>query len=347
MTTTGIPGGNMGLMTRHACPQGKWEVVEAVPGRRLRPGVRCYRGFHFTLDEVRRRLEVPVGLVTVVLNFDRELRLASTSSAAPTPLSLTSLVAGVRTCATVGEHDGHLHGMEVMLEPWAAFTLFDTPLRELKNRIVDASDLLDTRVRRLTDALASTADWAGRFALLDFVLGRWWAAGPACSPHVVRAWQLLTRSGGMVSIAKLADDVGWSERQLERRFAEQIGQLPKAAARIMRFQRAMPKLLTRAPAAEIAALCGYSDQAHLNREFMSMTGRTISQFLVEHHTTGSGPLVRQRVAGEVTSVPLPSDVGFLQESITPHDPGFSVPGLAGRGLQGSRSTIRKGSESCA
>ncbi|MGW4211382.1 helix-turn-helix domain-containing protein [Lentzea sp. NPDC004789] len=332
----------MDQVVRHACPRGTWEVVEAVPDRRLRPGVRCYRGFRFALDEVRRRLEIPVPLVTVVLNFDRQLRLASTSSAVPTPRSLTSLVSGMRTCATVGEHDGHLHGLEIVLEPWAAFTLFDIPLRELKNRIVEASDLLDTRIRELTDALASTADWSGRFRLLDFVLRQWWAAGPACSRHVMRAWQVLARSGGVMPIAQLADHVGWSERQLERRFAEQIGHLPKAAARIMRFQQAMRKLLTCVPAAEIATACGYYDQAHLDREFLSMTGRTISQFLLERHAAGSGPLARQRVAGDVTSVPLVADVGFLQESTTPHSTGLSTPGLAGRGVRAKPIRSRRG-----
>ncbi|MGW3961536.1 helix-turn-helix domain-containing protein [Amycolatopsis sp. NPDC005003] len=279
---------------------------------------------------MRRRLEVPVGFVTIVLNFDRGLRLASLSSAVPTPGSLTSLVSGVRTCATVGEHDGHLHGVEVVLEPWAAFTLFDTPLRDLKNRIVDASDLLDVRVRGLTDALAATDGWAGRFALLDSVLGRWRAAGPACSRHVVRAWQVLAHSGGTVPIAKLAGHVGWSERQLERRFLEQVGHTPKAAARIVRFQRALRELLACAPTAGTATGCGFFDQAHLDREFRSMTGRSVSRFLAEHRTTGSGPLVRQRVIGDVTSVPLPADVGFFQAPATPHGGRFPVPGSGSR-----------------
>jgi len=332
----------MNLMACRACPQGTWEVVEAIPDQRLRPGVRRYRGFRFALGKVRRRLELPVGFVTVVLNFDRALRMASTSSAVPTPCSLTSLVSGVRTCATVGEHDGHLYGVEVILEPWAAFTLFDTPLRELKNRIVDASDLLDTRVGKLTDALATADDWAERFALLDSVLMRWWTAGPACSRHVMRAWQVLTRSGGTVPIAKLAAQVGWSERQLERRFLEQVGHLPKPTARIMRFQRAMRGILTCAPVAEIATTCGYCDQAHLDREFLSMTGRTISQFLIEHHAAGSGPLVWQRLVGEVTSVPLPADVGFLQELTMPHSAGFSTPGSVVRGARAESIRRSKG-----
>jgi AraC-like DNA-binding protein len=293
----------MRLVACRADPEGKWEVTDAVPSIRLRPGVRSYRGFRFAHCRPRRRLEVPVGVVTMTLNFDRGLRLATSGSDVGSMRPFTSLVAGLRTSATLGEHDGCLHGIEVNLEPWAAFTLFDTPLRELKNAIVEASDLLDVKVRELTCALAGTAGWARRFELLDHVLELWWAAGPVCSRRVVRAWQVLGRSGGTIPIARLAAAVDWSERQLERRFLEQIGHLPKAAGRIMRFRRALRMLVEGRPAVHVATVCGYYDQAHLDREFMAMTGRTISRFLLEHRAGRAGLPVLQRLADEVTSVP--------------------------------------------
>ncbi|HET9140340.1 AraC family transcriptional regulator [Actinophytocola sp.] len=248
----------------------------------------------------------------MTLIFDRGLRLGEPGDDLATMRSFTSVVAGIRTCATVGQHDGYLHGIEVNLEPWAAFTLFGTPLGELKNKNVEASDLLDVKVRELTGALAATSSWARRFALLDHVLGLWWAAGPACSPRILRAWRMLVRSGGTIPVARLAAAVGWSERQLERRFAEQIGHSPKAAGRIVRFQRAVRMLVAGRPAIVVATACGFYDQAHLDGEFMAMTGRTISRFLLEHGAGHGGPQVLQRVAGEVTSIPL-ADVGFLQD----------------------------------
>jgi AraC-like DNA-binding protein len=295
---------------------GTWEVVDALPGPRLRPGVRSYRGFKFALSRPRRRLEVPVAVVTLVLNFDRGLRLTNIANDVGKTRSFTSLVSGLRTSATLGEHDGAVHGIEVNLEPWAAFTLFDIPLRELKNTIVEASDLLDTRVHELTDALAAIPDWPGRFTLLDHVFSLWWAAGPACSPRVVRAWRMLIRAGGTIPIPKLAAAVDWSERQLERRFHEQISQPPKAATRIVRFQRALRMLDAGQPASHTATACGFFDQAHLDREFRAMTGGTISRFLLERVDLRTGPQVLQRVPGEVTSIPV-TDVDFLQDAATP------------------------------
>jgi hypothetical protein len=145
----------MRLVACRADSSGAWEVADAVPSVRLRPGVRSYRGFRFALGRPRRRLEVPVGVVTMTLNFDRGLRLMNVERDVATSRSFTSPVSGMRTCATLGEHDGYLHGIEVVLEPWAAFRLFDTPLWELKNTIVEASDLLDVKVRELVGALAA------------------------------------------------------------------------------------------------------------------------------------------------------------------------------------------------
>jgi AraC-like DNA-binding protein len=160
-------------------------------------------------------------------------------------------------------------GMEVLLEPWAAFRMFGRP-----------AELTAARERSLVESLAGT-DWDRRCHLVSSALAEWFDAAPPCSPQVVRAWELLTRTDGAIPVARLAADVGWSERQLERRFREQIGLLPKAAARLLRFERALRLLMADRSAADTAVCCGYYDQAHLSREFVAMTGRTICQFRAE------------------------------------------------------------------
>jgi transcriptional regulator GlxA family with amidase domain len=79
-------------------------------------------------------------------------------------------------------------------------------------------------------------------------------------------------------VPRLAEEVGWSARHLENRFREQIGLGPKAAARVLRLQRARRLLAAGRGAAETAALCGFYDQAHLSGEFKTMTGCTPREF---------------------------------------------------------------------
>jgi transcriptional regulator GlxA family with amidase domain len=91
---------------------------------------------------------------------------------------------------------------------------------------------------------------------------------------------MLRRSSGTASIAQVARDVGWSDRQLAREFRREIGMPPKAAARVIRFDRAR-RLLPRYNGAVVAAECGYADQAHFVREFVAFTGLSPTRWLAE------------------------------------------------------------------
>jgi AraC-like DNA-binding protein len=220
---------------------------------------------------------------------------------------------GPTTTAALGEHSGRLAGVEVLLMPWAAFTLFGTAQHELADRVVDPDELphvLGSRwagIGELAAALAALPTWTARFELLDEVFTRWSAAGTPSSERVVRAWSELVRTWGAMPVPRLADEVGWSVRQLENRFREQIGLGPKAAARVLRLQRARRLLASGRSQAETAAVCGFYDQAHLSGEFRAMTGCTPGQFTVARVSPPAertGAPAGDRVPGEATSLLL-------------------------------------------
>lgn len=113
------------------------------------------------------------------------------------------------------------------------------------------------------------------------------SGGPGVSPEVGYAWQRLLRTGGRVAISRLAAETGWSDRHLRGRFRAEIGLTPKAAARVIRFDRAR-RLLgrgqragARPSLADLAASCGYYDQAHLDREFRDLAGCPPTAWLAE------------------------------------------------------------------
>ncbi|MBV9578370.1 MAG: helix-turn-helix transcriptional regulator, partial [Chloroflexi bacterium] len=106
-------------------------------------------------------------------------------------------------------------------------------------------------------------------------------------PEATGAWELLTRSRGQLSVADLADELGWSERHLGQRFGAEFGLSPKVTARVMRFDRARRLLQRRVAAAtslrltDLALECGYYDHAHLTREFSEMAGCSPSRWVAE------------------------------------------------------------------
>ncbi|MET7303206.1 helix-turn-helix transcriptional regulator [Embleya sp. NPDC005575] len=279
-------------------------IVQVLPHPLLRPGVRFYRGLRVSFDHPRRRLELPVGFATLVLGFDQRIRVGpvSTDGAASPTTAFTSLFAGMRTRAVIGEHRGFVHGIEVVMHPWAAYAMFGVSMHELAEHLVDPTEFAGARIRRLTERLAELPDWADRFAVLDATLLRWQAAGPGPAPRVLRAWDLLSASAGRLSIGGMAAELGWSERQLERSFREQLGLTPKAVARVLRLQDALRLVVAGRPLAEVATRAGFYDQPHLNREVRAATGLTPGGFVAHAPDASARPT---RLDGMVTTVLLP------------------------------------------
>jgi AraC-like DNA-binding protein len=90
----------------------------------------------------------------------------------------------------------------------------------------------------------------------------------------------LRRSHGQIRMTDLAAQSHLSASQLERTFKHYTAISPKAYARIVRFGSLQAGLLVNPSIrlAELAEVYGYSDQAHLIREFKSFADRTPRDF---------------------------------------------------------------------
>ena len=98
------------------------------------------------------------------------------------------------------------------------------------------------------------------------------AVGPdwAPDPLVLRTVTSLRAGHGV-------PDVGLSARQLRRRFAHVVGYGPKLFERICRLDR-FADSTSDEPLATLAVRLGYSDQAHLTRDCVALTGSTPRRF---------------------------------------------------------------------
>jgi AraC-like DNA-binding protein len=97
------------------------------------------------------------------------------------------------------------------------------------------------------------------------------------------ATQQLFEEKGQLKIRDLAAYCRMSARQLERQFNSAVGESPKFLARLARFEETRERLW-RDPEVDLATLaheCGYTDQAHLNREFKRFSSRTPRKFVTE------------------------------------------------------------------
>lgn len=125
---------------------------------------------------------------------------------------------------------------------------------------------------------ASTPDML-RIALLRIGARRARSASQQLPASTMRAIDLLHLAGGRLLASDAARAVGVPERTLRRHILGAVGLSFKAFAAVLRFQRTM-RFLTASPhltLAQAALEGGYSDQAHMTREFRRYGGFTPGQ----------------------------------------------------------------------
>jgi AraC-like DNA-binding protein len=164
--------------------------------------------------------------------------------------------------------------------PGAGGAALGLPLSELRNQRVALPELRLDRDGQLRDD-AEPATALGVLVGMTSALSGDRPPDPAVQAAVARLLDPSQR------IDRLAGELGFSERQLRRRFLAAVGYGPKTLQRVLRLRR----LLARAAAgdtdsdlATAAFDAGYADQPHLGRECRALTGLSPRELLVISNT---------------------------------------------------------------
>ena len=276
------------------------------PAEPLRPYVAYYTGYRQRGVPPARHRGLPSPFLTLIFTLDEPLVMLAHPDPRQPPGDFGALLGGLHSAPALIIHDGAQSGIQVALRPLGARAVLGLPAGELAELDLPAETVLGGACAELRARTVAATSWPERFAILDEILLRrarpglagLGSAGPGSAgpgsagtarspaPEVAWAWRQLLASGGTVRIADLAAGTGWSGRHLTGRFRTEIGLTPKAAARVIRFDRARHLLIRHAAddgyrLADLAAACGYFDQAHLAREFRSLAGCPPSQWLAE------------------------------------------------------------------
>jgi AraC-like DNA-binding protein len=266
-----------------------YEFVRRNPHPGLDGLVRTYTGFRERTAGPLRRREMPSSEVVLILDLGPGWRLLDPDDPADPGERYGSFTAGLGDRPAVVEHGGEAHCVQVNLTPLGARALLGVPTHELAGRVVAFEDLAGAQGGLLVEQLESAPDWEQRFALLDGLFVRRAERAAVPRPDVEWAWRRLEQTDGLLPVSELARELGCSRRHLTARFREEIGLAPKRFARLLRFRRAIAMLEDSGEStlAEVAARCGYYDQAHFNRDFLTFAGITPTQLLA---SMGPGPV---------------------------------------------------------
>jgi len=258
----------------------------------LRDAVVAADAYDLVLGSPGAHRAVPSTTVTVVLPLGDPLDVAWLDERGSRRRAW-SLVAGLHVRPAVLRHDGLMRGLQVSLTPWGARTLLGVPAGEMSGLLLGLDDVassLRTLPERVADAEAARSPGAGGTAaasvvqqvLLDAIVR---GGAPPVPPAARRALALLA-SG--VPAAAAARELGCSRRRLHGLVRTETGLSPTQYRRVARFQRARRLLVGQSRGgsrtsglADVAARCGFADQAHLAREFVALAGCSPSVWLHE------------------------------------------------------------------
>ena len=163
----------------------------------------------------------------------------------------------------------------IEFNPLGAYRLFRLSYAEVKNQIVEVSDLFGSRLGELKSQLAD----AGTLELKSQILQRFLIRQlDKTTPDQIYDYCInrISASKGLITVARLEKETGYSARWLTTKFSEHLGTGPKNLAEIIRFKQFYQAYSTGARPHKLKEHIYeyYHDQSHFIRAFKRFTGCT-------------------------------------------------------------------------
>ncbi len=181
-------------------------------------------------------------------------------------------------------HDVDTATIVIELNTLGAYRLFRLSFAEVKNRIVDLNEILGPNSQHLLGRLANTDDLLLKAHLLQQFLVKQ-LDQTTSDPIFEYCVDRIARTSGLVGVASLERETGYSSRWLHTKFKEHLGTGPKNLMEIVRFKHYYHTLASGADAHilknDIHRL--YHDQSHFIRAFKRFTGFTPGGLVNSHN----------------------------------------------------------------
>jgi AraC-like DNA-binding protein len=256
---------------------GRWRFSSATPDRALVGIVQEYWEVEGRLTPFRERV-LPNGYTEVMVNLGPRHQMVTHAG---TSVWERAWFSGLHERAILIEsHDG-THLVSARLHPLGAFRLLGPAIAQLVNSVVDLEALLGPPAQELRALLLASDSAEQRFAHLERFLDQRLSPSVVPSAIVCEAARRIEAAHGNLRIASIPADLGVSRKQLWLHFTRELGLSPKAYARLQRFVWTLARLResTSVEWPRLAAAAGYSDQAHLVRDFRRAAFASPTEFL--------------------------------------------------------------------
>ena len=248
------------------------------PAPQLKPFVRKYVQLEFSTPDAAVIWKIPARSIPgIEFTFGDPYRIRHIDGSL-LEITRPAMLIGAKTCQRIQlELKGHVETFTVIFQPTGFQRLFSVPGGVLVDEHFEADAVLGSCFAGLHTELAEACSFARRVQAADRFFSRF-------IPRLNLQSRLEAAMGAMISrqgclrVQALADGMGLSLRQFERRFTTHLGISPKVYARILRFEAAIHRRSISAGTwTSIAHELGYCDQAHMIHDFRSLSRERPSQ----------------------------------------------------------------------
>jgi AraC-like DNA-binding protein len=289
---------------KHTSELGQWKTVQRTADPRLRAYVHGYFASSSELRISVQERHLPSTEVPLLLNFGAPHRHLDVTRPGEWTTRDGAWIVGLHTRHQLSRAAGERHFMVVRFTPIGAHLFLGLPMHLIANEAIDLEQIDSSLARAVASRVGLARSWTERFDAAESLIAER-IANAGMSGDVALAWRRLVAADGNIALGSLAGELDCSHRTLIAKFRTCVGFTPKTVARLLRFNRLVRSLdqasATRANEtvgkpyiesahagdrrvgairwADIAADCGYFDQAHLINDFREFAGDTPDAFL--------------------------------------------------------------------
>ena len=247
---------------------------EFEPPEELRDAIKCFWYNERDFGEHESSFEVvPDGYAELIFHFGDLSSVAYNGDLEPLP---SPFLIGLLNQPIVFHTKNRLEIIGVRCFPWTVFDLLGLPagndgVRVVEHPIAQLQFTLEKWIQtgRIDEALAEVTQY--------FLTAR---MGVSTDSMLFKAGVAMRRANGTLPVNQVAAAAHATVRTLERKFKQAAGHTVKDVSGLIRFEQ-VRNYLWQHPKVNLAGLAhelGYTDQAHLSREFKRYSGTTPAAF---------------------------------------------------------------------
>ncbi len=209
-------------------------------------------------------LIIPDGCIDIIFDLNQ-------------PATLKSFVVGAMTKPM---ENTRTHLVGVRFNPGMAYSYLNSPVHEFTDQCVDYFEFAGQEANHLSSQLTDLNSTKQQIELLNKTFAGRLSSINAIEPKMVKALNLIQKTGGRGSIKQISDEVGWSRQHLTRQCLKYTGLTTKFLSQVIRIKHVIKQHGTETcnNLSQLSCDGGYYDQSHMINEFKIITGQTPMDF---------------------------------------------------------------------